>query len=93
MPIIVLIASYRYYKKREVIIENRFLLQYILGCDDMIPPNVLQIPEVLYYGDPLTAEGQVDKVLDRRDALCCRCCLELEGLTSMEKAASLDVKA
>ena len=30
LPIIVPIASYRYYKKREVIIENRFLLQYIL---------------------------------------------------------------
>ena len=30
MPIIVPIASYRYYKKREVIIENRFFLQYIL---------------------------------------------------------------
>ena len=51
---------------------------------DMVFPDFLQVPEVLYHCDLLTAEGQVDEVLDGRDALRCRCCLELEGLTHIE---------
>lgn len=47
MPIIVPIASYRYYKKREVIIENRFFLQYILPHSIVL----LKSLEVLRTGD------------------------------------------
>ena len=47
LPIIVPIASYRYYKKREVIIENRFFLQYILPHSIVL----LKSLEVLRTGD------------------------------------------
>lgn len=47
MPIIVPITSYRYYKKREVIIENRFFLQYILPHSIVL----LKSLEVLRAGD------------------------------------------
>lgn len=46
LPIIVPIASYRYYKKREVIIENRFLLQYIL------PHRLLHCLSSLFFTTP-----------------------------------------
>ena len=32
---------------------------------DMVLSDLLQVPEILYHRDLLTAEGQVDEVLDR----------------------------